>query len=63
MKKISVIIPIYNTEIYLERCLSSIINNTYKNLEIICINDGSSDHSIDFLHKFEGMDKRIIIID
>ena len=63
MKKISVIITIYNVEIYLERCLSSVINSTYENLEIICVNDGSTDHSIDILHKYKSIDERVIIID
>ena len=43
---ISVIIPVYNVEKYLARCLDSIINQTYKNLEILCINDGSTDNSL-----------------
>lgn len=41
--KISVIIPVYNTERYLPRCLDSVLSNTYDNLEVICINDGSTD--------------------
>lgn len=45
MNKISVILPIYNVAPYLEKCLESIVNNTYKNLEIICVNDGSTDNS------------------
>ena len=44
--KISIIIPIYNVEKYLSECLESIINQTYKNLEIICVNDGSTDKSL-----------------
>lgn len=62
MNKISVIIPIYNVEMYLERCLTSIINNTYKNLEIICINDGSTDNSLGILRRFEKADRRVIVI-
>ena len=41
---ISVIVPVYNTEKYLEKCLESIINQTYKNLEIIIVDDGSTDN-------------------
>lgn len=44
-EKISIIIPVYNNEKYLERCIVSLINQTYKNLEIILINDGSTDNS------------------
>lgn len=47
MNKISVILPIYNVAPYLEKCLRSIVNNTYKNLEIICVNDGSTDNSME----------------
>ena len=44
-KKVSIIIPIYNIEKYLSQCIESIINQTYKNLEIILVNDGSKDSS------------------
>lgn len=60
---ISVIIPVYNTACYLERCIESITNNTYKNLEIICINDGSKDNSLELLSSLAQKDSRIIIID
>ena len=60
---ISVIIPIYNMENYLARCLDSVCYNTYKNLEIICINDGSSDSSLEILKNYKKKDGRIIIID
>ena len=60
---ISVIIPVYNTEVYLPRCLDSIINNDYRNLEIICINDGSTDNSLSVLREYEKKDERIIVID
>lgn len=42
---VSVIVPVYNTEEYLEQCLYTILNNSYENLEVICINDGSTDNS------------------
>lgn len=62
---ISVIIPVYNTgkSGYLERCLDSILSNTYTNLEIICINDGSTDNSIDILRNYEKKDNRVVVID
>lgn len=62
MKKISVIVPIYNCEEYIERCLQSIINQTYKNLEIILINDGSTDGSIKICEKYKQSDYRIKLI-
>lgn len=58
--KISVIIPIYNTAEYLPRCLDSILRNTYQNLEIICINDGSTDDSAAILEQYAAADTRII---
>ncbi len=62
-EKVSVVIPVYNTEKYLGKCLDSIINQTYNNLEIIVINDGSSDNSINILKKYQHNDNRIIVID
>lgn len=59
---ISVIIPIYNMEAYLARCLDSVINNTYRNLEIICIDDGSKDGSLEILRQYEKKDSRIVVI-
>ena len=61
--KISIIIPCYNVEEYLPKCLDSIINQTYKNLEIICINDGSKDNTLDILNEYKKSDDRIIVID
>ena len=58
--KISVIIPIYNVEKYLSRCLESVINQTYKNLEIILVNDGSTDNSSKIIQQY--YDPRIKII-
>ena len=63
MEKVSIIIPIYNVEKYLRRCLDSIINQTYKNLEIICVNDGSTDGSAHILESYAKKDNRIKVID
>ena len=60
--KVSVIVPIYNAEKYINRCLSSIQKNTYENLEIICINDGSTDNSLQILNEIKKNDERIIIV-
>ena len=56
---ISVIIPVYNAEKYLKTCLDSLINQVYENLEIICVDDGSTDHSLDILRFYEKKDKRV----
>lgn len=61
--KVSVIIPVYNTGKYLKRCLNSVVNNTYKNIEIICINDGSTDDSGKVLETFKKKDNRIVILE
>lgn len=60
--KISVIIPVYNSEKYLIQCLDSICNQTYKNLEIICVDDCSTDSSPEILKEYSGKDDRIIVI-
>ena len=59
---VSVIIPVFNTESYLQTCLDSILNQTLYNIEIICINDGSSDNSLEILKKYQKNDNRIKII-
>lgn len=61
-KKISVIIPVYNTERYVERCVRSVMNQTYQNLEIICVNDGSKDNSGKVLDQLANEDDRIVVI-
>lgn len=61
--KISIIIPIYNKADYLEKCLDSIIHQTYNNLEIILINDESKDNSLKICKDYQKKDKRIIVID
>lgn len=52
MKDISIIIPVYNAELYLVKCLNSLVNQTKKNIEIIVVNDGSTDRSLDIVQKF-----------
>ncbi len=59
---ITVIIPVYNVEKYLRKCLDSVINQTYTNLEIICVDDGSSDNSGAILDEYAQKDSRIIVI-
>ncbi len=63
MVKLSIIIPVYNVESYISQCLESILSQSFKEFEIICVNDGSSDNSIEVLQKFKEKDDRIIIID
>lgn len=60
--KISVVIPVYNTQDYLEECLKSVEKQTLKNIEIICVNDGSTDSSAEILEDHKNKDKRIKII-
>lgn len=62
MAKISVIIPIYNTEKYLKQCLDSLKNQTIKDLEFICVDDGSSDSSLSILQEYVNIDSRFILI-
>ena len=62
MKLVSVIVPIYNVEDYLRHCLDSIISQTYQNLEIILVDDGSKDNSGKICDEYAERDKRIKII-
>ena len=57
--KLSIIIPVYNSEEFLEKCINSLLAQTIKNFEIILINDGSKDRSLKICKKFEGIDKRV----
>ena len=59
---VSIIVPIYNAEKYIEKCTNSLMNQTYNNIEIILVNDGSKDNSKNILEKLSKKDKRIIII-
>ena len=62
MAEVSVIVPVYNVEEYLPKCLDSLIGQTYKDIKIICVNDGSTDGSMDILKKYEKKDKRIVVV-
>ena len=59
---ISIIVPVYNSELYLKKCLDSLISQTYENIEIICIDDNSSDDSLRILQEYEKKDHRIKVI-
>ena len=60
--KVSVIIPVYNAEKYLEQCLESVLNQTLQEIEVICVDDGSIDRSLDILEKYQNRDERVHII-
>lgn len=59
---VSVIVPVYNVEKYLRQCLDSIVSQTYENLEIILVDDGSTDNSLAICHEYENRDSRIFVI-
>lgn len=59
---ISILVPCYNVEKYLNQCMDSILNQTYRNLEIICLNDGSTDGTRKILEEYAALDKRIIVV-
>lgn len=62
MPKVSVIIPVYNTEKYLRKCLDSVCNQTLSDIEIICVNDCSPDNSLEILNEYAQKDNRIKVI-
>ncbi len=60
--KVSIVIPVYNAENYLERCLNSLLKQSYKNLEILVIDDGSTDDSLRICTRYEALDSRLVLI-
>lgn len=62
MDLVTIIVPVYNVENYLNRCLDSIIKQSYKNLDIILINDGSTDNSLKICNNYAKSDTRITVI-
>ena len=60
--KVSIIIPVYNAEKYLKECLNSVINQSLREIELICINDGSRDRSLDILKEYKRIDKRVVVL-
>ena len=60
--KVSVIIPVYNVEDYLRQCLDSVINQTLKDIEIICVDDGSTDNSLQIFREYEQKDSRVKVL-
>ena len=61
--KVSVIVPVYNTEKYVKNCILSVLNQSYNNFELILVNDGSKDKSLDICKQFESQDSRVIIVE
>ena len=62
MAKISIIIPIYNVREYLAKCIESVINQTYQDIEIICVDDGSTDGSYEICEYYKKKDSRIKVV-
>lgn len=61
--KVSVIVPVYNNEIYVVTCVKSLLAQTLEDIEVICINDGSTDNSSKVLHHFADLDNRVLVVD
>ena len=60
---VSIILPVYNAQNHLARCIGSILNQTYKNIELIILNDGSKDQSLPVCEAFRAKDERILLVD
>jgi glycosyltransferase involved in cell wall biosynthesis len=61
--KVTVIIPVYNTEVYIKKCLDSVIHQSLQEIEIICLNDGSTDNSLEVINEYARFDSRIRVVD
>ena len=61
--KVSILVPICNVERYLRQCLDGLVNQTLEDIEVICINDGSTDSSLSIIREYERRDQRIVVID
>ena len=61
--KVSILVPIYNTSKYLPECLDSLLGQTLKDIEIVCINDGSTDNSPDIIREYQKRDSRVKLVD
>ena len=62
MERISVIVPVYNVEKYLDKCVQSILNQTYENIELVLVDDGSTDGSSKICDKYGNIDSRVKVI-
>lgn len=62
MPEVSIIVPVYNVEKYLPKCLDSLVNQTFKDIEILCVNDGSPDNSLEILNSYAEKDSRVKVI-
>lgn len=60
---VSIIIPVYNAQLYLEKCIDSVIDQTFRDVEIILVNDGSTDRSLEICQEYQKKDNRILVID
>jgi len=58
MPKVTIVLPYYNVGDYIDRCLNSLLNQTYQDFEVFCVNDGSKDHSDDIVQKYVNQDNR-----
>ena len=63
MSKVSILIAVYNASEFLSECLDSVLKQTYRNIQVICIDDGSTDNSLDILREYASKDNRVTRIE